>query len=497
MPHEKTRREFLITTGTGVVAGLISAKAGRAKKRYKSKSEQIRIRKNVVSDDAKSDLDSLRVGVGAMKELAISDPADPRGWIPQAFIHGDCQNFNDCQHGNWFFLPWHRSYLYYFEQLIQHFSGNAGFALPYWDWSRTHGVPASFYGAGNPLADTISVRSQCGANAPTAGRGRTVQDMFSQEDLDTYVGTSVVNDIQQNPDFATYGGSDFGGGELEGTPHNFIHRWVGGQKLSNMVQTFSPLDPIFWLHHCNIDRLYSNWLKRPEHYPPSPSEWTSRSFNDFYDAAGDQVGSQLTCGLTVDSSALGYTYDQTLLLPQRLMSRRRGTPKPRVVASILASDARTAAGVLSFTATAPQLSTLRLMNASAAGARRYVVRLRLENIKTPELQNTGVQVFLGDGITAETPITAPGYVGSFTFFRGHGEGNHGTESAHSHGKFGTLLLNANEALCNLHGDTSLPEGQPLRVSLVTRPLFKGVDAHAEVSEIRPDKVHFDVVDLDG
>jgi tyrosinase len=212
-------------------------------------------------------------------------PSDPRGWLLQAFIHGDCDGFTHCQHGNWFFAPWHRSFLYYFERLIQHFSGDQNFALPYWDWSRTPGVPASFYASGNPLDDVLSIRSSC-SSAPTAGRGRSVTDRFSSSDLNTYVGSSVVNRIQQNPDYATYGGDSTGAGELERTPHNFIHRWVGGAKSSNMVQFFSPLDPIFWMHHCNIDRLYSNWLARPKHVPPADTTWQKTSFNDFFDQDG-------------------------------------------------------------------------------------------------------------------------------------------------------------------------------------------------------------------
>jgi hypothetical protein len=33
---------------------------------------------------------------------------------------------------------------------------------------------------------------------------------------------------------------------------NLVHRWVNG----NMVSMASPNDPVFWLHHANIDRLW-------------------------------------------------------------------------------------------------------------------------------------------------------------------------------------------------------------------------------------------------
>src|SRR5262245_12781638 len=125
----KTRREFLITAGTGVAVGLLSPGMGRAQT-----PPTLRVRKNVMSSAAQSDLASLSKGVAEMKNLFKQNQSDPRGWVSQAFIHGNCTQFTYCQHGNWYFPPWHRSFIYYFEQLIQFFSGDTNFALPYWDW---------------------------------------------------------------------------------------------------------------------------------------------------------------------------------------------------------------------------------------------------------------------------------------------------------------------------------------------------------------------------
>src|SRR5687768_9180251 len=56
------------------------------------------------------------------------DPTDPRSWRFQAAIHGlesvpptlrDPRGWSSCRHNSWFFLPWHRVYLYYFERMIQ------------------------------------------------------------------------------------------------------------------------------------------------------------------------------------------------------------------------------------------------------------------------------------------------------------------------------------------------------------------------------------------
>ena len=47
---------------------------------------------------------------------------------------------------------------------------------------------------------------------------------------------------------------------LEGWPngpqlHNRVHVWVGG----SMELTTSPNDPVFFLNHCNVDRLWALW----------------------------------------------------------------------------------------------------------------------------------------------------------------------------------------------------------------------------------------------
>lgn len=40
--------------------------------------------------------------------------------------------------------------------------------------------------------------------------------------------------------------------------HNRVHVWVGGE----MAPASSPNDPVFWLNHCNIDRIWEGWMKK-------------------------------------------------------------------------------------------------------------------------------------------------------------------------------------------------------------------------------------------
>jgi tyrosinase len=74
-----------------------------------------------------AEIDQLRA---AFREIyALDDyPEDRRSYNNQALIHQ-----NHCQHGWERFLPWHRAYLYEFEQNLQDFFPDL--ALPYWDWT--------------------------------------------------------------------------------------------------------------------------------------------------------------------------------------------------------------------------------------------------------------------------------------------------------------------------------------------------------------------------
>jgi hypothetical protein len=71
---------------------------------------------------------------------------DPTGWTFQGAIHGAYAapppgaGWNRCQHQGWFFLPWHRMYMYYLERIVRAAvkaaGGPADFALPYWNYSK-------------------------------------------------------------------------------------------------------------------------------------------------------------------------------------------------------------------------------------------------------------------------------------------------------------------------------------------------------------------------
>jgi tyrosinase len=168
---------------------------------------------------------ALLLAIQAMK--ANTDPADPDSWTYWTNIH-----VNACPHGIAYFLGWHRGYLYHFEQKLRAISGDAGLVLPYWDYYADATLPAEFTDprAGNPLY-VERVNTDVSAALTLAP--------FSPFLLNFQRGLNQAFE----PSF-------------EGAPHNPVHDIIGGA----MTTMESPLDPIFWLHHANVDRLWVAWV---------------------------------------------------------------------------------------------------------------------------------------------------------------------------------------------------------------------------------------------
>jgi tyrosinase len=247
-----------------------------------------------------------------------ADPiADPTDTLPTA---ADQQRFwIQCQHNSWFFLPWHRMYLACFEQIVAAtivgLGGPANWALPYWNYSDTGNpdarrLPPAFQA--DKLPDGTANPLRVDARNPGCNTGQIIAD-----DIDTAL------DCLKEPSFvaAVPAGGDpgFGGpktnfnhsggvvGSLETTPHGSMHVAVGG--LMGRFNT-AGLDPIFWLHHSNIDRLWVVWRQRdPQHPDPTDPQWLTTPTFDFHDATGNVIS--FTANQVVDTTAspLLYQYE--------------------------------------------------------------------------------------------------------------------------------------------------------------------------------------------
>ena len=100
-----------------------------------------------------------------------------------------------------------------------------------------------------------------------------------------------ISDIMQETTFAPFAT------RLEGEPfgaHDQVHVWVGGTM--SRVPT-APADPIFWLHHAEVDRLWDEWQKA--HSGQTPNLRGTDAVLDPWPEKADEV---------LTTRSLGYIY---------------------------------------------------------------------------------------------------------------------------------------------------------------------------------------------
>jgi tyrosinase len=361
------------------------------------------------------------------------DPSDPTSWSFQANIHGTLGPvtsplFNQCEHGTIQFFTWHRGYLYYFERILREASGDPSLTLPYWDWTAQRALPIAFRDPSdstNPLYDATRFIND-GSELPTP---------VVSDDLDTALG------------FVEFMTALFTGfsPSLEGSPHGAVHVLIGGNMGS--VPTAAN-DPIFWLHHCNIDRIWNRWLN----LGGGRANPTDPAFLDQVYSYADAGGATATVRVRdiLTSARLGYQYDDvpnpaaeaTLALSPAagLSGAAAAGQGPKVVASSAPAGAALAAAEARPLGFAPETVELAitpeggpaLRDAAGAAApdRRGQILLDVKGLAFEQPPSFTYDVFLNlpaDETDAETARLHR--VGAVNFFvsRGHGAPGHGAQ----------------------------------------------------------------------
>lgn len=256
---------------------------------------------NAANRPVRKDIGSLALNdpiVQAYKDAVVAMQAlpasDARNWTRQAEIH---QNF--CPHNNWLFLPWHRAYLRYFEDICRQLSGFADFALPYWNWSNPLSIPPVFFEAGSPL--NYSPRTATASTTmPSSifGPARIEQILDATNFLLFASGAIGAADGQRTASTT---------GPLEGGPHNTAHGVIGG----TMASYLSPLDPIFWTHHNVIDAIWVDWNIKRGNPNTNDTAWVNRTFTEFSDKDGTAV--EVSVLATVLFPYFTYRFDDPVL----------------------------------------------------------------------------------------------------------------------------------------------------------------------------------------
>jgi len=194
----------------------------------------------------------------------------------------------DGGHGGPAFFAWHREYICRYEQALK--SVDPTVSLPYWNWSS------------GDESDTREIFTEdfMGQADNSSNQGRITEGYFAKNqntfnpkgweihpELDAppwWKDTGFGSTLTRNPDLLANINDLMNIGQtamnslnednfhqfrpgLE-TPHGSVHMWIEG----HMTSMASPNDPIFFLHHANVDRLWDLWEKNhpgPDNYNPN------------------------------------------------------------------------------------------------------------------------------------------------------------------------------------------------------------------------------------
>lgn len=437
------RRVFIKGLGW-VGAGLLFGTLGGCECLYKEiQHRPIRRRLRTGSPEVDAAIATYKQAVTLMNGLA---PADPRNWGAQAGIHGTVAGgFRFCQHGTSHFFSWHRAYLLYFEQICQKLTGDKHFGLPYWNWNQDPAMHPAFTDSSSPLFHGRNRTSLAGFNAFT---GPTLDPIFADSNFFTF-----------SP-------------QIEGTPHNTAHSLIG----QDMGTGGSPLDPIFWAHHCMVDYCWAKWNLELGNDNTNDPTWVNTSWNHFVDASGNPV--TVTAGLTTlmpllsyqyESSAIGSSPAQAMMVAKRdfkeLEARiRKGADihfdiKQRF---LIANKANFPIGKpFSVTTSLSERDISALVNSDSTVERIFA---SVAFAKLPPTSDFFVRLFLNlPNASADTPTSDPHYAGTFAFFGTDSEGH----AEHQHNR--RFLVNVTPTLKGLKTRGELRAGNPVSVQLVAVP----------------------------
>lgn len=169
--------------------------------------------------------DFVKVHVDSMSSIGMSWGVHT---MPNMGMHG--RNF----------LTWHRWFLVQFERRLQQVHPNV--SIPYWDAIADRAIPNQLTNSALLLAWGV------------------LRGVFDASQIATVEDLDAVN---QTSTFVTFQRI------LEGAIHGGVHNAIGG----DMRDKSSPTDPLFWLHHANIDRIWANWQRsHPNEAPSNLSE---------------------------------------------------------------------------------------------------------------------------------------------------------------------------------------------------------------------------------
>jgi tyrosinase len=255
------------------------------------------------------------------------------------------------------FLPWHREFIRRFESDLQ--SVDQRVTLPYWDWTKDNKVDSHIWDqdfmGGNGRDEDNKVMT--GPFAFDAGKWNLNINDLDEPNPQTYLrrafgkfpGVSTLPTAEQvadalkvipydSPPWTSDSQPSFRnrleGWYGDGNIHNRVHLWVAGGTppdygdAGSMFWSTSPNDPIFFLHHCNIDRLWSEWQQQNPTvgYVPNIRGPQGHNIND----PMEPWKGTATPASVIDHHSLGYIYDKEMSQMQMTAMAKLKTVGPFV-----------------------------------------------------------------------------------------------------------------------------------------------------------------------
>lgn len=162
-------------------------------------------------------------------------------------------------HGRPGFLPWHRAYLLDLERELQ--AIDPGVALPYWRFDRPapNLFTPDFFGASDSLGNV-----QFGPTNPLQfWRTDNIPGIVRRPFFDT---TQAPGGLRTEAQTLGLGAQYPAFRTMEGNPHGSAHTSFGG--FISSIGT-AARDPLFFLLHCNVDRLWAKWQRQNNRFDAS------------------------------------------------------------------------------------------------------------------------------------------------------------------------------------------------------------------------------------
>ncbi|KAI8901865.1 hypothetical protein BC833DRAFT_575829 [Globomyces pollinis-pini] len=213
----------------------------------------------------------------------------------------DCHNaYSPANHGTPMFFPWHRQFLNNYEKALQSVKPNL--VVPYWDWtldSQNPGgsvlfSPNAFGRNGNPSQGGCVTEGVAAGWTTSVGGSHCLRRCNSFSAF--YPPAAVSGLISRSTSFASLASS------VEGGPHGQIHNQVGG-SCGDFTQMWSANDPIFFLHHGMVDKIWWRWQSQCSSFEKQFNSNPRSSMPPFRDTVSDMLDTQ--------GGVLCYTYSRS------------------------------------------------------------------------------------------------------------------------------------------------------------------------------------------